>query len=145
MIKTFRGTMGTGGQDKLRLSTIQGKVGYRIVKFEVMGHSPGTTNYESVVKIWKTEQSTIDGVIVFTDPDLLAAAYLEGSTSQSDTDAMMVIFESEVFNQDIFVTHIDLASSSACNYYIALEVVTLDEMGAEYTTLKDIRLATSTI
>ena len=49
------------------------------------------------------------------------------------------IFDNEVFNQDIYVTNNDADSSSPINYYIELEVIPLDDAGAEYTTLKDMR------
>jgi len=33
VVKTFRGLLADGGQDRIRLSTIKGKVGYKIAKF----------------------------------------------------------------------------------------------------------------
>jgi len=140
MIKTFRGLLADGGQERIRLSTIKGKVGYKIAKFKLMGTTPGVGNYEHIVKIWKTEQTSIDGTIDFTDSDLLAAGYLEGDSSRTQTDGMMIIFDNEIFNQDIYVTHEDVHTVSfPCNYYIELEVIPLDDMGAEYTTVKDLR------
>ena len=50
-----------------------------------------------------------------------------------------VIFDNEIFNQDIFITHSEPSSNSTGNYYIELEVIPLDDAGAEYTTLKDMR------
>ena len=52
-----------------------------------------------------------------------------------------VVFDREIFNQDIYVTHTDTISSSSkpINYYIELEVIPLDDAGAEFTTLKDMR------
>ena len=45
------------------------------------------------------------------------------------------------FNQDIFVSNVAGAgqASTGVNYYLELEVIPLDEAGAEYTTLKDMR------
>lgn len=139
VVKTFRGQLADGGQDRIRLQTIKGKVGYRVIKLELMGNAPGTVNYESILKIYKTSQSSIDGVVNFTDSDLLGAAYLEGSTSVTSTDQVTVIFDTEIFNQDIYVTHSDVEGSAAVNYYLELEVIPLDDAGAEYTTLKDMR------
>jgi len=48
MIKTFRGLLADGGQDRIRLSTIKGKVGYKIAKFEGFPNTPGVTDYESI-------------------------------------------------------------------------------------------------
>jgi len=138
MIKTFRGLLADGGQDRIRLQTIKGKVGYKIMKFQVMGITENET-YEATAKIYKNSQSTIDTVVDFTDSDLLAAI-LYGDTGTSSVFAsQIVIFDAEVFNQDIFISYKSTASAPALNYYLELEVIPLDDAGAEYTTLKDIR------
>ena len=139
MIKTFRGLLADGAQDRIRLSTIKGKVGYRITKFQLLFDNPGTQSVEHVVKIYKSEQTTIDGVINFTDSDLIAAAFLSGSTSATYPEDLTIIFDRETFNQDIYITQSDVAGSQGCNYYLELEVIPLDDAGAEYTTLKDMR------
>jgi len=143
MIKTFRGLLADGGQDHIRLQTIKGKVGYRIVKFQIMNQQFGHATYEieSTIKLYKEEQSTIDAFVNFTDSALLAAAQLSvsGSPGTGGTPAV-IIFDNEIFNQDIYVTHENQhADASACNYYLELEVIPLDDAGAEYTTLKDLR------
>jgi hypothetical protein len=141
MIKTFRGLLADNGQDQIRLSTIKGKVGYRIVKFELMPPSPGAAGQESVVKIYSQEQTSVTGTIDFTQSQLLAAAF--GSTMTGEPSVhpqtLSVIFDREMFNQDIFITHVEINGSVACNYYLELEVIPLDDAGAEYTTLKDMR------
>jgi len=139
VVKTFRGLLADGGQDRIRLSTIKGKVGYRITKFQLLFDNPGTQSVEHIVKIYKDEQSSVDGVINFTDITLIAAAFLSGSTSATYPEDLTVIFDSEIFNQDIYITQSDVAGSEACNYYVELEVIPLDDAGAEYTTLKDMR------
>ena len=139
MIKTFRGLLADGGQDRIRLQTIKGKVGYRIIKFQIMDDAPGTANQESIVKIYKTEQSSTDGGVNFTDSALLGAAFLSIGSSYATPVDTVIIFDREIFNQDIFITHADITGSGACNYYLELEVVPLDDAGAEYTTLKDMR------
>jgi len=141
VVKTFRGLLADGRQDHIRLQTIKGKVGYRITKFQIIGAAPGSTVQQSTLKIYKSEQTTIDGNVNFTDSDLLAASYYPGSGSSSFSgigDAG-VIFDQEIFNQDIYVTHHDEATGISCNYYLELEVIPLDDAGAEYTTLKDMR------
>jgi len=139
MIKTYRGLLAHGGQDHIRLQTIKGKVGYRILKFETMFQSPGQASPEHVVKIYKTKQTTITSLVDFTDLDLLAVSlYLESSNAWYGRTH--TIFDNEIFNQDIYVTQKDAgADSQSCNYYIELEVIPLDDAGAEYTTLKDLR------
>ena len=142
MIKTFRGLLtdsSPGNQNRIRLQTIKGKVGYRIVKFELFPKAPGTSDYENVVQLFKKEQSTITGTVDFTDNDVLAAGYMEGYSGNADTDGFYTIFDQEIFNQDIYITNKDLATGESINYYIELEVIPLDDAGAEYTTLKDMR------
>jgi len=142
MIKTFRGLLADGGQDRIRLSTIKGKVGYRIVNFNVIGDEPGgAAGYESVVQIWKLKQSTITSVINFTDGDLLGVGmWSSSSDTKSYPDDQIIIFDNEIFNQDIYITHdAGTGQSGNCNYYLELEVIPLDDAGAEYTTLKDMR------
>jgi len=139
MIKTFRGLLADGGQDHIRLQTIKGKVGYRIAKFQIMPNNPGGTNPESVVMIWKEEQTSIIDTVDFTDASLLGVGYWSAPAVGAVVIDTEVIFDSEIFNQDIFVTHKDHNASVDCNYYIELEVIPLDDAGAEYTTLKDMR------
>jgi len=142
VVKTFRGLLADGAQDRIRLSTIKGKVAYRIVKFQLMGEKPAGANQESIVKIYKTEQSTPDALVDFTNPDLLAAGYLEAAAdAKTEHQPQIIFFDNEMFNQDIFISHNDDETGESCNYYLELEVIPLDDAGAEYTTLKDMRSA----
>ena len=138
MIKTFRGQLADGGQERIRLSTIKGKVGYRIVKFQMIGKD-SHENIESTMKIYMDEQSTIDDDINFTDNTLLAAGILLFPLHSSNTAAQAIVFDSVVFNQDIYITLSGHGYQTAVNYYLELEVIPLDDAGAEYTTLKDMR------
>jgi len=139
MIKTFRGLLDSDGQDHIRLSTIKGKVGYRIVKCELLPKNFGTADYEAVVQIWKTEQTTPTNVIDFADTNLLGAACWSGATNVTgEVSGLNVMFDTEIFNQDIYITLKD-TQSGKMNYYLELEVIPLDDKGAEYTTVKDLR------
>ena len=139
MIKTFRGKLEDGAQDRIRLATIQGKVGYRISKFQIVEEAPGAgSGRESVVKIYNTEQSTIDGTVDFTDPTLLGVAW-QTQIRNLYPSAEGIIFDTEIFNQDIYVTNVDVDGSHAMNYYIEVEAIPLTDMQAEYTTIKDLR------
>jgi len=140
MIKTFRGLLADGGQDRIRLQTIRGKVGYKIVKLALISKTPATTTQETVYKIYKKDGQTIDANIDFTDSDLLAAGYYESNFNSTDFGGTIIIFDNEVFNQDIYVMAVDgSGNSQSVNYYLELEVIPLDDAGAEYTTLKDMR------
>jgi len=139
MIKTVRGLLAHGGQDRIRLSTIKGKMGYKIIKFQVIQEEPGEDNVELTMKIYKTKQTTINNTVNFTDSDLLAVNYYQAAGT-TYPHASRIIFDNEIFNQDIYITVNDIAGGSKSgNYYLELEVMDLSEMGAEYTTLKDLR------
>jgi len=139
VVKTYRGLLADGGQDRIRLSTIKGKVGYKIIKFQVVGSKPGALNYEAVLQIWKTNQTTVTATINFTDSDLLAVGLWSSQVNaEVYSDDMTIIFDNEIFNQDIYITNQDL-QDQAVNYYLELEVIPLDDDGAAYTTLRDMR------
>jgi len=141
VVKTFRGQLAHGGQDQIHLGTIKGKMGYRINKFQIMTEEPyGGGSGEHIVQIWKAEQTTIDANVNFTDGNLLGAAITNNSTSGYNYGSLStIIFDNEIFNQDIFITHHDNQAGQSCNYYFELEAIPLTDQGAEYTTLKDIR------
>jgi len=150
VVKTFRGMLANSAQDRIRLSTIRGKVGYQIVKFELMTHIPADANdTEHIVMIWKTERTstelgnTTTAQPNFTDSELLAAGVnIQDVTGSGHGYWMETIFDNEIVNQDIYISARDVGGSAvACNYYLELEVIPLDDAGAEYTTLKDMRQA----
>ena len=137
VVKTFRGLLADDTEDRIRLSTIKGKVGYKIVKFQVMGISENE-NYETAVQIFKFSVTPSDSVN-FTDADLLGAAIYGDATSTSTQGDSVIIFDNEIFNQDIFISAKATSGTTAINYYMELEVIPLDDAGAEYTTLRDMR------
>jgi len=141
MIKTFRGLMADGAQDTINLHTNNGKTGYRIVKFQLMGRTPGSMTIEAVVKIYTKLQSTIDHTVDFSDPTLLGAGYYIDNSSVVYGQWETVIFDNQIFNQDIFITHLDNSGGEFINYYIELEQISLDLNEATVATLQSIRSA----
>ena len=135
--------MADGAQERIPLQTNKGLIGYRIVKFEIMSYTPVTIGtQESVVQIWKTEQtapSTTTVSIDFSNNRLLAAAVWTGSDDPRYQSAQQVIFDNEKFNQDIYITHTNTDGSEACNYYLELKQMDLALDEATVATLKDIR------
>jgi len=142
-IKSFRGKLEDGGQDTIHLSTPDGSIGYRIVKFEIMATQPVTGGaQESVVQVWKLEQSSVSTTAVtidFGNNILLAAGTWSGSDNPIYQSSQQVIFDREIFNQDIYVTHTNTDGSGEVNYYIELESMKLDLNENTVVTLKDIR------
>ena len=137
-IKSYRGLMADDTQETIPLHTNDGSTGYRIVKFQAMAADTAKLQ-QSVLKIYKVEQTTIDDDIDFSDNRLLGAIYF---TKNDDTKYPIVqstIFDNEVFNQDIYITHKDASTGEPLNYYIELEQMKLDLTATTAATLKDIR------
>jgi len=146
-IKTFRGLIADGGQDTIVLHTNTGSTGYRIVKFQLMNPQAGagTSEMESTVKIYKVNQTSVDEVVDFSDNTLLGAGQIGTQSSIAYyPQHTLVVFDHEIFNQDIYVTHKNLHGDvGPCNYYIELEQVKLDLNQNTVATLKDIRNVTA--
>jgi len=148
VIKTFRGQIADGGQDVILLHTNDGSIGYRIVKLALFPVRPGTLNHiENVVQVFKTDQTanlvTTNPTVDFSNQTLLGAAYLADDVNLASGPMQVVIFDREIFNQDIFVTHTDASGSLAVNYYLELEQIKLDLGENTVATLKDIRNVTA--
>tara|TARA_R110002096_G_scaffold225584_1_gene414760 strand:- start:826 stop:1287 length:462 start_codon:yes stop_codon:yes gene_type:complete len=144
-IKSFRGQIADGAVDIVNLHTRDGSVGYRILKMDLIGVAPGATGQESVVKIYKIPQTvaSVDGVVDFNDTTLAAAGFLRspqsiGAAAGFDSTEM-IVFDNEIFNQDIFITHHEDLGSSGVNYYLELEQIKLDLNENTVATLKNIR------
>ena len=139
-IKSFRGLIADGVIDTISLHTNTGSTGYRIKKLQIITNTPGAgSDYESCLKIYKIKQSTADAVVDFSDNTLLGVAYVSGDSASVTAVQETIIFDNEVFNQDIYITHSELSASQACNYYIELEQIKLDLNQNTTATLKDIR------
>ena len=142
VVKSFRGLIADGGVDRISLRTNNGSTGYKIVKFQLMGHNPGDNSlgsYEHVVQIFKILQTTASATVDFSNQTLLAAGLCFGNTSPQFNDTTSILFDNEIFNQDIFITHVDEDSATPVNYYIELEQIKLDLNENTVATLKDIR------
>ena len=144
MIKSFRGKLVDGASQTIRLATIRGKTGYVIRKFQVIGNLTGTKTYESTVKIFQYPQETVDGVIDFTNAELLAVNYYLNNPATDNLSEQQIVFDNVKFNQDVFITHNDDHNSPTtadtwANYYIELEQVQLSDDEAAVATLKDMR------
>jgi len=133
MIKTFKALLADGGQDKIYLAGGDSTKGYRIVKLQGITNDPGIAGREHVLKIYKVPQTSVTGTIDFNDDALIGTIFVTNRDDALSTHEV-VIFDTEVINQDIYVTHFEAASSPAaggsCNYYIELEEVTMSDAEA---------------
>jgi hypothetical protein len=140
MIKSFRGLLKDGGQDRISLHTNNGRTGYRITKLQIIIETPLQAAAKSVVKVYSDSQSTVDSVVNFSDQTLLGVAtYHDQPVAEDMSESSVIIFDNQVFNQDIFITHHEQTASQACNYYIELEEMSLALDEATVATLQDIR------
>lgn len=137
VVKTYRGRLAGGAQEKIPLATKDGGVGYRIIKFQAIAADPMDASTESVTQIWKTSQSSIGNAINFSDTDLLAVAVISHNQTSGAGSFNYVVFDTEIFNQDIFISTI--ANPGPVNYYIELEQLKLDHSQTMNATLKAIR------
>jgi len=138
MIKSFRGLMANDSQDTIVLHTNDGSTGYRIVKFEVIGPN-GNVVIEQVLKIYKVSQSTVTTDIDFSDNTLLGAAIVNTGDNANYLPSPIIVFDQEIFNQDIYITSKGHDDVSTMNYYLELEQIKLDLNENTVATLKDIR------
>ena len=137
---SYKGTLPTGDQERIKLSTLNGKTGYRIKKFKTISSAPGSSDIEIITKIYKKEQSNITPTIDFTEGDLLACCHLQGGNVTSENSQEIIIFDNEVFNQNIFITADDEAGgTTAVNYYLELEAMPISDLEATQLTLKSLR------
>jgi len=141
-IKSFRGLLADGATERINLKTNTGKIGYRIVKFQIIGSDPVDVVQESVVAIWTEDPNlpTATSHINFSDQSLLAAGvWANNSTASNYGTNTIVIFDNMLVNQDIFVTHKEKSASQGCNYYIELEQIKLSDNESTMATLQSIR------
>ena len=138
MIKTFRGLLPDAGSDTIVLHTNDGSTGYKIVKFQVIPYAPGGAEVETVNKIYKVETAG-SAFVDFSDQTLLGVAYYQDNASQTYPSSETIIFDREIFNQDIYLTTFATSGASPMNYYIELEQIKLDLSESTVATLKDIR------
>jgi hypothetical protein len=140
VVKSFRGKMTDNTIDTVSLHTNDGSVGYRIKSFTAISSAPGTQDMEGLFKIYKVPQTAVDGEVDFSDQTLLGVVYFKDyATNDNQPSIQTVIFDNEIFNQDIYVTYLDVRSANSASYYFELEQMRLDLNENTVATLKDIR------
>ena len=140
-IKTFKGSIDDEEQIDIRISTSQGKVGYKIKKLQIIVTDPFVAACKLVFKVYTTKQTTIDALVDFADQTLIGVAtYHDQPVAEDMAESTVIIYENFVFNQDVFITMADVGvNAKSASYYLELEQVKLDEHEAAVATLKDMR------
>ena len=134
-IKSFRGKLIDGAIDTITLHTNNGSTGYRIKKFDIFPAVQDSAK-DSLVCISKVKPETAITSADFADNTLLGSALMFNGTYEIQ---QTVVFDNEIFNQDIYITNSDSIGNNAMNYYIELEQIKLDLNENTVATLKDIR------
>ena len=134
-----------GLQAKLNLRTIKGKVGYKVSKFQIMSQTAGSATGTFVAQIFKKDQTgAVSAVVDFSNPDLVAVVFANFSSSVNSPTYETIIFDNEMFNQNVFVTIQDPdGGTQECNYYVELEAKEINDLESTMLTLKNIRTITS--
>ena len=140
-ILSYRGLLADGGQDTILLSTKQGEAGYRIRSFKAFSNEPGNEESSNVLQIFKLFQTSLTGVVDFSDNRLLAAIdYRQNNNEAYGITGETIIFDQEIINQDIFITNTTAGGGTAkINYYLELEQIKLSEQEAMVATIQNIR------
>ena len=140
MIKTFKGLSADNTTTRIRLGTNEGLTGYRIMKLRLMAEDYTASN-EVSVKLFTVKPPSATAPFDFSDPTLVAAAYLDAPTAAHayGTDDAIVV-DNKIVNQDMWLTAKDVAGAGkSVNWYLELEQVKLDLNEATVATLKDMR------
>ena len=123
-VHTFKGMILTGGQDEINLEGQNVNVAYRILSFKIMGRDPLVDEGETVMKVYRESQSSINGQVDFTDPDLLAAAlYTNRATARTYPINQVMLSDTTIFSRNVYVTMLDDSASTGCSYILELEEV----------------------
>jgi hypothetical protein len=146
-IISYRGKLAgndAGSSELITLHTNDGKTGYRIKKLQTIQKSPGALDCEGLVVIWKTEPTAAEiatKTIDLSNNRILAVAFYSAqATANTYPEDMTIIFDSEKFNQDIYISYIDVRTvNDSMNYYIELEQIPLTEDQALVAIVKNLR------
>ena len=140
-IISYKGKLAMGQQDEINCKTNNGKTGYKINKFQIISTAPGSNDAETVLKIYsKSQEGAVSAVVDFTESDLLAVAYYKDGAGANQDGDVVIIFDNEPFNQNIFVTAEDGSGATVpFSYYIELETMALSDIESTKLTLQSIR------
>ncbi|GAI13347.1 unnamed protein product [marine sediment metagenome] len=123
-VHSFRGLLGDPGQEEINLERQNLNLAYRVIRFEIITYQPFSANGEHVMQIFKEEQASASGTVDFDDTNLLGCAiWRHNEAEQYPLSTQSIIFDTNLFSRNIWVTHIDINAAVSCNYYIELEEV----------------------
>lgn len=129
IMKAFKGKLTSDdnalNQDTIHLSGGEIHEGYRIHKLELIATSE-SADISPIVKVYTTKQSSVDATIDFTEDGLIGAAMYRQDSGNQYPSTQVIIFDKDVFNQDIYITCKDNETSGgSVNYYLELEQINM--------------------
>ena len=131
MRKSFRGILDDGEQQQIHLAGGDSETGYKLVKLQLMPYvfGAGSGELESVVQIFKQKQNAAEELIDFSKDDLLGAAIINNDSNADQYPTVLTtVFDNEVVNQDLYITHKNNHSDAAkVSYYFELEEVKMKD------------------
>ena len=97
--------------------------------------------YFEICKIYSKDQTgSLANSVDFTEGDLLAVAIYNGNAAAFNYPTNeTIIFDNEIFNQDIFIYAGDTVATADTNFYLELETVKLTDVQSTQLTLKNLR------
>ena len=134
-MKSFKGQLDDVDQEQIYLAGGADDIGYRIRKFQAMPKTPGLAVGEHTLQLFKVKQTTPSNEVDFGTDDLLGVVSLSTHSGNLLYNEV-IIFDNEVINQDLFITHVDNAGANPCNYYIELEEVKMSNPEAAVVNYK---------
>ena len=141
---SFRGKIPDGLQEKINLATLNGKRGYRVKKFQIISETPGQPPTVELVSQIYSKEASVSAEIDFTEGDLIAVATYKEDHGSTGPVSQVIIFDNEVFNQNIYITGKDVSGgTTGTNYYLELETIKLNDIESTQLTLKNLRTIAS--
>jgi len=128
---SFKGLLGVGEQQRIRIQGSVGAIAWRITKFQVISYDVGNITVENVVKIYREEQTSIVTTVDFNEDELLAVASFHNALTVADPSSVTVIFDNALFVRNLWVSQNTSISEGTekMNYYIELEEVKVSAAG----------------
>ncbi len=143
---SFRGKLDIDVPQRIKLSTIKGKIGYQITKFQIMSTEIGQHDFELIGKIFSKDPtgSTTPNVDL-SESDLMAVVYDKSESSGAEgSNKTTIIMDNAKINQDIYIYISDVGGrTEPCNYYLELETMELSDIEATQLTLQNLRTITA--
>jgi len=120
-VHSFRSLLADGGQEEINLERQNVNLAYRIIKLQVITSDPMDASDETVIKVYRESQTSIDNAIDFNDTDLLAVGFISHNQTSGAGSFTQIVFDNVLFSRNIFVTC--SANPGPANYYVEIEEV----------------------